>query len=157
MSQLMWREQKRSCHVAVYAHVRWLCVHTPGGACICVRARMSACVRARVCACASGIREIKHPFHDNAISLNCIYLIEMSNGLNLCHVGLSFCFNMHKWRGVAWSDRSHDLIAINRHLSEGVCGALWFVSELFWNDLMSAIHLGVIMAKIKTNKIHLER
>ena len=41
-----------------------------------------------------------------------------------------------------WSIRLRNLIAIvDRHLSEGVHGTLWFIGESFENNLISAVDL----------------
>ena len=75
-----WRHMDTPCGAAyLLAHV---C------ACVCVH------MCKRVCAhvCTSVIREIRHHFLDNAISLYCAYIIYTSNRLDFCHVGVFFCF-----------------------------------------------------------------
>ena len=95
------------------------------------------------------INESKHPFQDLRDLINYIELIYSLNHRYFCHVGLYF-FSIHKWCGDMWSLRSCNLIAIvDRHLCEGVRGALLFVDESFSNSLISTVIEGVITVEIK--------
>ena len=58
--------------------------------------KMASLRGANICVHACVIREIKHPFQDMVSSLNHAYVIYTLNHLNLCQVGLSFCFKMHR-------------------------------------------------------------
>ena len=108
MWQLMWREQKSMspCGSVWTRHV----------------ARAFVYVRVGVFVRMSVISEIEHYFHSLRYHLLLIYPLDF---LSLCHVGLLFGFYMCRWRGIMWSVRLRDLIAIiDRHLSDGVHGAL---------------------------------
>ena len=84
----------------------------------------------------------KHPFQDFCYLLNYTTLINLLNHLIFGHVGLSFYFYMHRWRGFMWSIQSRDQIAIiNRRLIEGVQSALLLGDDLFYNLLISTVHL----------------
>ena len=81
-------------------------------------------VRVCACACVRVINENMHPFHDVCYLINGTVLIYSSNHRNFHHVELFLLF-LCACDVVMWSVRLSDLIwSVNRHLSEGVRGAL---------------------------------
>ena len=94
------------------------------------------------CTCAHVWLMRKHLFQNFCYLLNYTTLIYPSNPLIFHHVGLSFYFYMCRWSGVMWSIWSRNQITIvNRHLSEGVRGALLLGDDSFYNILISVVNL----------------